>query len=153
MATPTLSTGLSRRAMLAGGAAIAIPTAAPLAALAARVDGDTRVAMLAERYRQATDALVGWIAEAERRDGPFAYNEPEYSARYRELVALGNRCTLALAEARPSSIRGLVLKLRPAFYCDTLRKAQADCDTTILLPALHDLERLAEEAGTAKSTL
>jgi len=153
MATLTLSTRLSRRAMLAGSAAIAIPTVATLTALAARADGDARIAVLAERYRQATDALVGWIDEAERRDGPFAYNEPEYSARYEQLVALDNRCTQALAKARPSSIRGLVLKLRAAFYCDSLRKAQPDCDTTILLPALHDLERLADETGAARSTL
>ena len=37
----------------------------------------------------------------------------------------------------------MVLKLRPAFYCDDLRDAEADCDAEILMAALGDLERLA----------
>lgn len=156
MATPTFSTGLSRRTMLAGGAAAAIlpPTALPSATLpaaavpqAANADGDHHIALLAGHYRQAIDALTDWIDMAERRDGPFAYNEPEYSARYHQLIALEERC--AEARARPAGIRGLVFKLRPAFHCDSLYRAKLDCDERVLLPALHDLERLVEDTARA----
>ena len=149
MAEPSLSTRLSRRSMLVGGAVttIAAPT---FAALPAAAEDDARIAVLAAHYRQTTTALVDWIDEVERRHGPFAYEAlPEYRGRYEALAALDQRCTEALARAWPATLHGLVLKLRPAFYCDSLYDAEPDCDADILLAALHDLERLAAEAGRA----
>ena len=72
MAEPTLSTRLSRRSMLAGGAAAALPAITVLPA-AANIEDDARIAILAARYRRATAELVDWVEEAERRHGPFAY--------------------------------------------------------------------------------
>ncbi len=149
MAEPTLSMRLSRRSMLASGAAatIAVPT---FAALPAAAEDDARIAVLAARYRRATAELVHWVEAAERRHGPFAYERrAEYRGRYDALVVLDRLATEALARARPASLRGLVLKLRPAFYCESLYDAEPDCDADILLAALHDLERLAAEAGRA----
>ena len=149
MAEPTLSTRLSRRSMLAGGAAAALPAVTLLPA-AAGSDNDARIAVLAARYRRATAELVHWVEAAERRHGPFAYERrAEYRGRYDALVVLDRLATEALARARPASLRGLVLKLRPAFYCESLYDAEPDCDADILIAALHDLERLAAEAGRA----
>ncbi len=152
MADPTLSTRLSRRSMLAGGtAALTVPAipALPAAAVRACGDSDARIATLAARHRRATTALVAWVTEAEHRHGPFAYEtRPEYCARYEALATLDRLATEALARSRPASLRGLVLKLRPAFYCETLYDAEPDCDADILLSALHDLERLAAYAGS-----
>ena len=149
MAEPTINTRLSRRSMLAGGTAAA-PVPALTALPATIGDSDARIAALAARYRQATTALVECVTEAERRHGPFAYEDrPEYRLRYEALIALDRRCTEALARSRPASLRSLVLKLRPAFYCDTLYDAAPDCDAEILLSALHDLERLAANIGLA----
>ena len=145
MAEPSLNTRLSRRSMLAGGAAAVIPSIASPPVVGAGAEDDARIAALALRYRKTTTALVDWVTEAERRHGPLAYeNRPEYRARYAELVARDRLSTAALAQARPTSLRGVVLKLRPAFYCDSLYGAEADCDADILLSALHDLERLTE---------
>ena len=152
MAEPSLSTRLSRRSMLAGGtAAVALPAIPALpVAIGARGDSDDRIATLAARYRRTTAALVDWVTEAEQRHGPFAYEtRPEYRARYEALATLDRLATEALARSRPASLRGLVLKLRPAFYCDTLYDAAPDCDADILLSSLHDLERLAVNAGLA----
>ena len=153
MAEPTLSTRLSRRTMLAGAAlaaawpGVALPAAAARAA-DARAGDDARIALLAARYRRAWAELVQWIDLAERRHGPLAYEaRPAYRGRYAALVARERRCTAALARARPASLRGLVLKLRPAFHCDDLRDAAPDCDVEVLLAALGDLERLAAGAG------
>ena len=147
MAEPSLSTRLSRRSMLAGAALPAVATL-PGAAIGVCGDSDARIATLAARYRRTTTALVEWITEAEQRHGPFAYEtRPEYLARYEALAALDRMATEALARSRPASLRGLVLKLRPAFYCDTLYDAVPDCDADVLLSALHDLERLAAYAG------
>ena len=146
MAEPTLSTRLSRRSMLAGGAAAALPAITVLPAAESSED-DARIAILAARYRRATAELVEWVEEAERWHGPFAYERrAEYRRRYDRLVSLDRLSTEALARARPASLRGLVLKLRPAFYCDSLYDAEPDCDADILIAALHDLERLAEDA-------
>ena len=149
MAEPTLSTRLSRRSMLTGASlAAARPTA--MLAPAAGVTDDARIAVLAARYRRAAAALVDWVEAAERRHGPFAYERrPEYRGGYEALLARDRRCTAALARARPASLRGLLLKLRPAFYCDSLYDAVPDCDADILLAALHDLERLAEGSATS----
>ena len=152
MAESSLSTRVSRRSMLAGGVAALVPAFDPTFAaslssgpdLAAATAGEARIALLAARYRRAAAALVDWIDEAERRHGPLAYERrPEYRGRYAALAALDRRCSEALARARPASLRGLVLKLRPAFYCDSLYDAEPDCDASILIAALHDLERLA----------
>ena len=146
MADPTLSTRLSRRSMLAGGTAALTVSATPALPMASSAygDSDARIATLAARHRRTTTALVDWVIEAERRHGPFAHeNRPEYRARYEALATLDRMATEALAKSRPASLRGLVLKLRPAFYCDTLYDAEPDCDADILLAALHDLERLA----------
>ncbi len=141
MAELTLSTRLSRRSMLAGAATLPAIPALPAGAYG---DSDVRIAALAARFRRTTTALVDWVTEAERRHGPLAYeNRPEYLARYETLVALDRKTTEALARSRPASLRGLVLKLRPAFYCDTLYAAAPDCDADVLMSALHDLERLA----------
>ena len=113
-------------------------------------DSDARIAALAARYRRTTAALVVWVTETEHHHGPFAYEtRPEYRARYEALATLDRMATEALARSRPASLRGLVLKLRSAFYCDTLYAAVPDCDADILLSALHDLERLAAHAGLA----
>ncbi|WP_420346186.1 hypothetical protein [Pelagibius sp.] len=147
MATYTLNTRLSRRTMLAGGAAafgITAPIVTSPPASAASTEGDLRIALLAGRHRCATEAVIDLINEAERRHGPFAYQESEYSGRYHACLAFRKRCTEALAQARPNSIQGIVLKLRSALYCDSLYESDLDChDETILLPALHDLERVA----------
>ena len=146
--------------MLAGGAAVLLPgiggLAGPGGAAAWGAPGDAargasgaaedeaRIARLAARYRRASAALVDWVEAAERRGGPLAYlRRPAWRGRYEALAARDRRCTEALARARPASLRGVVLKLRPAFYCDDLREAEADCDADILLAALGDLERLA----------
>lgn len=165
MAEPSLITNFAtptnRRRLLAGGALVlsgaalsgtVLPGAAlkgatlaiPSPARAGGTDSDAAVARLADRYRRAISALTEWIGEAERLHGPFAYEEhPAYTERYRALCALDDVATAALARARPATVRGLVLKLRPAFYCDSLADARMDCDTTVLMPALRDLERLA----------
>ena len=146
MAIFTHNTRLSRRTMLASGAAafaIAAPTIASLPAAAASTDGDLRIAVLAGRFQRATEAVIDLINEAERRHGPFAYQESEYSGRYHACLAFKEHCTEALAQARPSSVHGLVIKLRSAFYCDSLYHADLDFNDTVLLPGLHDLERLA----------
>lgn len=149
MADAILNTRLSRRSMLGAGAATAafgFPSFASLPTTAASTGGDLRVAVLAERHRRATDAVIEMINEAERRHGPFAYQEPAYNGRYHACLAFRKRCTEALAQAHPTSIRGAVFKLRSAFYCDSLYEADLDCnDETVLLPALHDLERLAAD--------
>ena len=150
MADPTLSTRLSRRSMLACGTAAATLPAIPALPVASSAygDSDARIATLAARYRRTTTALVDWVTKAERRHGPSAHeNQPEYRARYETLATLDRLATEALARSRPASLRGLVLKLRSAFYCDTLYAAAPDCDADILLSALHDLERLAAYAG------
>ncbi len=149
MAGSAPSTRISRRCTLAGGAAaLALPAAAARTPVDARGNSDARIAFLAARYRRSMDALVDWIDFAEQRHGPLAYRErPEYRARYEELVAIDRLHTTALAQARPTSLRGLVLKLRPAFYCRTLYDAEPDCDAAILVPALWDLEWLAGLRG------
>ena len=132
--------------MLAGGAVTAIIAAPGLASLpttAASTDGDLRVAVLAERYQRASEAVIDLINEAERRHGPFAYQEPGHSGRYHACLAFRERCTEALARTRPTSIQGLLLKMRSAFYCDSLHEADLDCNEKILIPALRDLEHLA----------
>ena len=152
MADPTLSTRLSRRSMLACGTAAATLPAIPALPVASSAygDSDARIATLAARYRRTTTALVDWVTETERRHGPLAHeNRPEYRTRYETLATLDRMATEALAKSRPASLRGLVLKLRPAFYCDTLYAAAPDCDADILLSALHDLERLAAHANPA----
>ncbi len=139
--------------MLAGGtAALTVPAILTLpAAVRACGDSDARIATLAARHRRTTTALVDWVTEAERRHGPFAYeNRPEYRARYEALVAIDRLATEALARSHPASLRGLVLKLRPAFYCETLYDAAPDCDADILLSALRDLERLAANTAAAE---
>ena len=149
MAEPTLSTRLSRRSMLA---AAPLAAALPRVALPAADPGaaeDARIAVLAKDYRRAAAALVDWVEAAERRHGPLAYErQPAYRRRYAALADLDRRCTEALARARPASLRGLVLKLRPAFYCDSLCEAEPDCDADILMAALRDLERLAAADGS-----
>ncbi len=162
MADTSLSTRVSRRSMLAGGVAAALPggggafVPSPAASFAAGPDlagaaaGEARIALLGARYRRVTAALVDWVEAAERRHGPLAYERrPAYRRRYEALVRLDRACTAALARARPASLRGLVLKLRPAFYCDSLYDAEPDCDADILIAALHDLERLAGWEGGA----
>ncbi len=153
MAAPTLNTSISRRTMLAGGAAVlaapamALPGIAAFAALpgAAPPDPDARLTALARQYRQATADLTGWIAAVERRHGPGAYDaRPELRRPYAALLAREDRALAALAAARPDSVRGLAIKLRAAFYCDDLRDAEPDHIPTLLSPALGDLERLAE---------
>ena len=150
MAETSLSTRVSRRSMLGGGLAAATfgpsfaGTFSPGPDLADTAAREARIALLAARYRRAAAALVDWVEAAEQRHGPLAYERrPEYRGRYAALAALDRRCTEALARARPASLRGLVLKLRPAFYCDSLYDAEPDCDANILIAALHDLERLA----------
>ena len=78
MAGFTLSTRLSRRSMLTGGAAAVFPgvAALPTASLA----GEGEIAALAARYEQAMAELLDWIDAAERRHGPLAY---ERRAAYR----------------------------------------------------------------------
>ena len=165
MADTSLSTRVSRRSMLAGGVAAALPGGggvfAPSSAgsfansfspgpdLAGVAAGEARIALLGARYRRVTAALVDWVEAAERRHGPLAYERrPAYRRRYEALVRLDRACTAALARARPASLRGLVLKLRPAFYCDSLCEAEPDCDADILMAALRDLERLAAADGS-----
>ena len=150
MAEPSLITNLTtRRRLLAGGALALSGTVLPGAVPAiAGTDSDAAVALLADRYRWVANALVDWIGEAERLHGPFAYEEhPAYTERYHELCALDDASIAALARARPATVRGLVLKLRPAFYCDSLYDAQTDCDTAVWMSALRDLERLAGYEG------
>ena len=146
MAGFTLSTRLSRRSMLTGGAAAVLPgvAALPRASLA----GEGEIAALAARYEQAMAELLDWIDAAERRHGPLAHERrAAYRGRTDALRTRERRATEALARARPASLRGLVRKLRPAFYCETLCEAAPDCDAEILLAALCDLERLAEGEG------
>ncbi|NIA68494.1 hypothetical protein HBA54_07800 [Pelagibius litoralis] len=148
MAAFSFSTSFSRRTMLAALPATALsPATHPARTLAD--GGDREVARLAADYRRAATALTGWIALAEGRDGPFAYEEPQYSARYEALCAHELRCAEALARARPAGMGGLLIKLRVAFHCDDLCAAMMDSDDTILRPALRDLERLAGEAAKA----
>lgn len=148
MAEPTLSTRLSRRSMLAGAPLVAAWPGVALPAADPRAAADARIAVLAARYRRVAAALVDWVEAVERRHGPLAYERrPEYRDRYAALAELDRRCTEALARAWPASLRGLVLKLRPAFYCDSLCEAEPDCDADILMAALRDLERLAGAAG------
>ena len=143
--------------MLGGGLAAVLPGVAAwpaTAAMAAEATAvgpeaaagaaaDARIAVLAARYRRASAALVDWVEAAELWGGPFAYETRDaWRGRYQALVARDRRCTRDLARARPASLRGVVLKLRPAFYCDDLRAAEADCDAEILMAALGDLERL-----------
>ena len=138
---------LSRRSMLAGGALAALPgfAARPAVALDAAGDGEARIAALAARFRQAVADLFDWMDVTEERHGPLAYEvRPEYRGRYDVLRAREAQACDALARARPASVRGLVLKLRPAFECESLCDAGPDCDSAILLPALRDLERLAD---------
>lgn len=149
MADAILNTRLSRHTMLGAGAATAaftVPSLASLPATAANSDNDLQIAVLAGHHRRATDAVIDLINETERRYGPFAYEEPEHSRPYHACLALRTRCTEALAQAHPTSIQGTVLKLRAAFYCDSLYEADLDCnDENILLTALQDLERLAAD--------
>ncbi len=148
MAEPTHSTRLSRRSMLAGAPLVAALPGVALPAADPGAADDARIAVLAARYRRAAAALVDWVEAVERRHGPLAYERrPEYRQRYAALADLDRRCTEALARARPASLRGLVLKLRPAFYCDSLCEAEPDCDADILMAALRDLERLAAAAA------
>ena len=148
MADSSLSTRVSRRSMLAGGVAAALPVGGASPVLAGAVVGDARIARLAARYRRAMADLLDWVEAAERRHGPLAYERlPAYRGRYEALVRLDRICTAELVRARPGSLRGLVLKLRPAFYCDSLYDAEPDCDAEVLVAALHDLERLAGGEG------
>ena len=159
MADCPFITRVSRRSMLAGGAAVLLPGIGGLAGpggeaawgapgdaacyASGAAEDEARIARLAARYRRASAALVDWVEAAERRHGTLAYERrPELRGRYRALAARDRRCTRALARARPGSLRGVVLKLRPAFYCEDLREAEADCDAEVLLAALGDLERL-----------
>ena len=136
--------------MLGGGLAAVLPGVAGWPGAGAVAQGasapaaaDARIAVLAARYRRASAALVDWVEAAELWGGPFAYETRDaWRGRYQALVARDRRCTRDLARARPASLRGVVLKLRPAFYCDDLRAAEADCDAEILMAALGDLERL-----------
>ena len=160
MAEAILSTRLSRRSMLAGGAVGLLPGVAagaggaPWAASGAaggaagggRAEGESaaRMAVLAARYRQASAALFDWMDATEARHGPLAYERrPEYRARTEALLALEAATCAALAQARPAGLTGLVLKLRAAFECDHLRDATVESDSAILLPGLRDLEWLA----------
>ena len=156
MAEAILSTRLSRRSMLAGGAVGLLPGVAvgaggaPWAASGAAGGGPAegesaaRIAVLAARYRQASAALFDWMDATEARHGPLAYERrPEYRARTETLLALEAANCAALAQARPAGLPGLVLKLRAAFECDHLRDATVESDSAILLPGLRDLERLA----------
>ena len=40
-----------------------------------------------------------------------------------------------------------MLKLLPAFCCESLYDAEPDCDADILIAGLHDLDRLAKGEG------
>ena len=146
MAECSSITRVSRRSMLGGGLAAVLPGVAGWPEATAVDPGaaaDARIAVLAARYRRASAALVDWVEAAELWGGPFAYETRDaWRGRYQALVARDRRCTRDLARARPASLRGVVLKLRPAFYCDDLRAAEADCDAEILMAALGDLERL-----------
>ena len=145
MAEPTFGKKLPRRSLLAGGAAVSgISAVGAFPNPATGADDDVRIAALSARYRRANAALIDWIDATERRYGPLAYqNRPECRSRHDELAALERLATEALAQARPGGLEGLVLKLRPAFYCDTLYDAEPDCNAELLIAALHDLERLA----------
>ncbi|WP_420347316.1 hypothetical protein [Pelagibius sp.] len=162
MAEHTLSTGPSHRTMpaedragecappagsheRASEAAAAPATLPPDAAsrAAAVAANERRIAALAARYTGALDALAAWVLAVEERAGPGAYLRPQYIRRYRALLARDDACARALARARPLSLRGVVLKLRPAFFCTTLREAEADYHSLLLRAALRDLERLA----------
>ena len=147
MATHTLSTRVSRRAIIAGGAAAALPAVAALTA-AADTEPLRRLAALARQYGRAIDDLTDWIDLVETRYGPGAYDQrPDCQPRYAELIAREDRAVAQLAAARPESVAGLAVKLRAAFWCDDLRHATEDCNPDILLPALADLERLAATGG------
>ncbi len=103
------------------------------------------MATLAGQYRRAVAETARWIAAVERRHGPCAYDErPELRRPYAALLAREDRVTAALADARPDGVTGLAVKLRAAFYCDDLCAAEPYHNPTLLLPALGDLERLAE---------
>lgn len=145
MAAVSLSTSLSRRTMLAGALAAPPAFAVPAPAIAAdsAPTSDRDIARLADDQRRAVAALIAWIDLAEERAGPLAYHERDYRARYDALCARQDRCTAALAAARPGGLAGLVLKLRPAFHCTSLHHALLDSNPILLRPALHDLERLA----------
>ncbi len=162
MAEHSLSTGPSRRTMPAEGktagcappagspegssGADPVPAALPPDAAshaAAVAANERRIAGLAARYTGALDALAAWVIAVEERAGPGAYLRPHYIHRYRALLARDAACARALARARPLSLRGVVLKLRPAFFCATLREAEADYHSLLLRAALRDLERLA----------
>ena len=139
----------TRRVFLRGSITSTVLGCAATPCVAGSLDDDLRIALLGARYRRVTAALVDWVEAAERRHGPLAYERrPAYRRRYEALVRLDRACTAALARARPASLRGLVLKLRPAFYCDSLCEAEPDCDADILMAALRDLERLAAADGS-----
>ena len=153
MAAPTLSTTVSRRTMLAGGASAALTaTAAPaLAAFPAAPAAipcnanDARLAVLAGRYRRAEAALRAWIDRAERRCGPLGYIEPEYRGRYDALCAREDRLFAELVRARPDSIAGLAIKLRGGLDYDHAGVVPRECDGRLLAAMLDDLDRLAAE--------
>ena len=143
MADYTLSTTISRRTMLAGGAsAVLSATAAPAAIPHAN---DARLALLARQYRRAEAAVFRWIETAERGPGMVCYSTPRYHA----LCDRADRLFAELARTRPDSIAGLAVKLRAGIFYDSAGVVPQDCDGRLLAPVLDDLDRLAADAGAA----
>lgn len=145
MATPTLSTTVSRRTILASTAAALTATLAAFPA-ASRTIGhanDARLALLAGRYRRAEAALYRWIDRAERGHGMVCYSTP----RYRALCDRADGLFAELAHTRPDSIAGLAVKLRAGIFYDSAGVVPRDCDGRLLAPILDDLDRLARHDG------
>lgn len=134
----------ARRVFLKGSLAAVTIGGAP----AAGAGGDAKLAVLAAAYWRNLGRIHGLIDTAERRDGACAWLGPPYAARYDELAAWEARLIAAIAGTPPDSIAGLATKMRVATLSADLESgSQGDLLTTVFLPALSDLDRLAAGAG------
>ena len=144
MATATLSTGVSRRSMIAGAVSAAVPSLA----VPATDPADARLAALARAYWRTVGEIHALIDEAERRHGVGGWMEGAYAQAYGRLAEREARTVAAIAATPPGSIVGLATKMRVATLChDGHGGPSGDILETVFHPALADLDRLAAEAA------
>ena len=152
MAIATLSTSVSRRAMLAGAPAAIVlggsTAAARVTGTPAGTPNDDRLAALAAGYWRIARRIHALIDEAERRRGPCAWLEPPYAALYDDLAGREERFVAAIAETPPDGIAGLATKMRVATLGQEGQEGPGyDILEPVFRPALRDLARLAAEAA------
>ena len=110
---------------------------------------DARVAELAVAFWQVADEQIRFIDEAERIGGILAYElDDGFRIPYEQLVAYEKRVLAALANTRPNSLAGLIIKMRVACACEHLTQASdGSLIEEVFFPALTDLEHLGSWAA------